>query len=175
MKTIHVDDDLYDYIASQTRHIGESASDILRRMLDFPAKGLPAGSVAGTTPKRNNALSEKKSSAKALAQCIISPAYQNQKKVIGRFMSLLSILYQLDALAFTQAVATIHGRTRRYFANEQQTLLESGTHTRPYQVPDTPFWVITNTNTNRKRMMLRHIMQHMQLPRPLIDSVCNTL
>ena len=33
MKTIEVDEDLYRYIASQTRHIGESASDILRRLL----------------------------------------------------------------------------------------------------------------------------------------------
>ncbi len=37
MKTIEVDDELYRYIASQTRHIGESASDILRRMLKFSA------------------------------------------------------------------------------------------------------------------------------------------
>ncbi|HBZ7238582.1 TPA: replication initiation regulator SeqA, partial [Klebsiella pneumoniae] len=33
MKTIEVDDELYRYIASHTLHIGESASDILRRML----------------------------------------------------------------------------------------------------------------------------------------------
>ena len=31
MKTIEVDDELYSYIASHTKHIGESASDILRR------------------------------------------------------------------------------------------------------------------------------------------------
>lgn len=37
MKTIEVDDDLYRYIASHTQHIGESASDILRRMLKFSA------------------------------------------------------------------------------------------------------------------------------------------
>ncbi|STV53068.1 replication initiation regulator SeqA [Klebsiella pneumoniae subsp. ozaenae] len=35
MKTIEVDDELYRYIASHTLHIGESASDILRRMLKF--------------------------------------------------------------------------------------------------------------------------------------------
>ncbi len=37
MKTIEVDDELYRYIASHTLHIGESASDILRRMLKFSA------------------------------------------------------------------------------------------------------------------------------------------
>lgn len=33
MKSIEIDDDLYAFIASQTRHIGESASQILRRLL----------------------------------------------------------------------------------------------------------------------------------------------
>ena len=33
MKTIEVDEDLYRFIASRTQHIGESASDILRRLL----------------------------------------------------------------------------------------------------------------------------------------------
>lgn len=42
MKTIEVDDELYQYIASQTRHIGESASDILRRMLKISAASQPS-------------------------------------------------------------------------------------------------------------------------------------
>ena len=42
MKTIEVDDELYSYIASHTKHIGESASDILRRMLKFTAASQPA-------------------------------------------------------------------------------------------------------------------------------------
>ena len=36
MKTIEVDDQIYHYIASRTLHIGESASDILRRLLALP-------------------------------------------------------------------------------------------------------------------------------------------
>ena len=33
MKIIEIDDELYTFIASQTKHIGENASDILRRLL----------------------------------------------------------------------------------------------------------------------------------------------
>ena len=33
MKSIQIEDDLYHYIASQTQDIGESASDILRRLV----------------------------------------------------------------------------------------------------------------------------------------------
>ena len=43
MKSIEIDDDLYAFIASQTKHIGESASEILRRLL------LPEDGVASNT------------------------------------------------------------------------------------------------------------------------------
>ena len=46
MKTIEVDDELYRYIAAHTLHIGESASDILRRMLKFTAASQPAVAAA---------------------------------------------------------------------------------------------------------------------------------
>ena len=39
MKSIEIDDDLYAFIASQTKHIGESASQILRRLL-LPEDGV---------------------------------------------------------------------------------------------------------------------------------------
>jgi negative modulator of initiation of replication len=44
MKSIEIDDDLYAFIASQTKHIGESASQILRRLL-LPEDGAISGSV----------------------------------------------------------------------------------------------------------------------------------
>ena len=53
MKTIELDDDLYFFIASQTRHIGESASDILRRLLEQPVKAgttVPAAPVVQSQP-----------------------------------------------------------------------------------------------------------------------------
>lgn len=49
MKTIEVDEELYRYIASHTQHIGESASDILRRMLNFRAGQVVAASETATT------------------------------------------------------------------------------------------------------------------------------
>ena len=42
MKTIEIDEELYHYIASQTQQIGESASEILRRLL------LPDGVISST-------------------------------------------------------------------------------------------------------------------------------
>ena len=53
MKSIEIDDDLYAFIASQTKHIGESASQILRRLL-LPEDGATVNGVNG----KSDALSE---------------------------------------------------------------------------------------------------------------------
>ena len=47
----------------------------------------------------------------------------------------------------------------------------AGNHTKPKQIPDTPYWVITNTNSGRKMLMLEGAMQSMHLPEQLIDQV----
>ena len=61
MKSIEIDDDLYAFIASQTKHIGESASQILRRLL-LPEDGAALHSVK--TPAASLASSTANSSAK---------------------------------------------------------------------------------------------------------------
>ena len=56
MKIIEVDEELYQYIAAQTQSIGESASDILRRLLNLPAHATSKvdffeSDVSAETPK----------------------------------------------------------------------------------------------------------------------------
>lgn len=185
MKTIEVDDDLYRYIAAHTLHIGESASDILRRMLKFsPAVAAPAvtpvvkaepAPVAApivTTIKPVKAI---KDNVRAMRELLLSDEYAEQKRAVNRFMLVLTTLYSLDNDAFVQATESLHGRTRVYFAVNEQTLLKNGNQTKPKQIPDTPFWVITNTNTGRKCSMIEHIMQSMQFPMELIEKVCGTI
>ncbi|WP_165461904.1 replication initiation negative regulator SeqA [Atlantibacter sp.] len=180
MKTIEVDDDLYRYIASHTQHIGESASDILRRMLKFnpaqPQADKPAkeGSapIAVTEEKPVNLAKDR---VRAVRELLLSDEYAEQKRAVNRFMLVLSTLYTLDPKAFADATESLHGRTRVYFAGDQQTLLQSGNQTKPKHVPGTPYWVITNTNTGRKCGMIEHIMQSMQFPAELIEKVCGTI
>ncbi|CCJ82549.1 SeqA protein, negative modulator of initiation of replication [Cronobacter dublinensis 1210] len=181
MKTIEVDDELYRYIASHTLHIGESASDILRRMLKFsaashvaatPAKAELPETVAPAAEKPANPARDR---VRAMRELLLSDEYAEQKRAVNRFMLVLSTLYSLDADAFADATESLHGRTRVYFAGDEQTLLQSGNQTKPRHVPGTPFWVITNTNTGRKCSMIEHIMQTMQFPAELIEKVCGTI
>lgn len=178
MKTIEVDEELYRYIASHTQHIGESASDILRRMLKFTA-GQSAPMVQPVQgekePTAVNTEARPQDRVRAVRELLLSDEYAEQKKVVNRFMLILSTLYSLDAKAFGEATESLHGRTRVYFAGNQQTLTQNGTHTKPQHVPGTPYWVITNTNTGRKRSMIEHIMLSMQFPTELTEKVCGTL
>ncbi|MEL5429374.1 replication initiation negative regulator SeqA [Serratia nevei] len=180
MKTIEVDEELYRYIASHTQHIGESASDILRRMLKFtagqPVRASPAASAPQSVELEKTAPAQRpRDRVRAMRELLLSDEYAEQNKAVNRFMLVLSTLYTLDAAGFAAATEALTGRTRTYFAGDQQTLLANGTHTKPKHVPGTPYWVITNTNTGRKRSMIEHIMQAMQFPAELIEKVCGTV
>ena len=184
MKTIEVDDELYRYIASHTQHIGESASDILRRMLKFTAGQTSAATTTPTADSAQSAAvpaSEEKpvnrasDRVRAVRELLLSDEYAEQNKAVNRFMMVLSTLYQLDAKTFGEATESLHGRTRVYFAGNEQTLLANGNQTKPKHVWGTPYWVITNTNTGRKCSMIEHIMQSMQFPAELIEKVCGTI
>lgn len=180
MKTIEVDDELYSYIASHTKHIGESASDILRRMLKFSAAAQSVTPVVKEVRAVQPVVEAKpvnpvKDKVRAMRELLLSDEYAEQKKAVNRFMLVLSTLYSLDQNAFAEATDSLHGRTRVYFAADEQTLLKNGNQTKPKHVPGTPYWVITNTNTGRKCSMVEHIMQSMQFPAELIEKVCGTI
>ena len=96
MKTIEVDEDLYRYIASHTQHIGESASDILRRMLKFtagqsaPAAAAPlaAGDTAQKTIQPVRAENRPQDRVRAVRELLLSDEYAEQKKAVNRFMTV---------------------------------------------------------------------------------------
>ncbi|AZI14434.1 replication initiation negative regulator SeqA [Avibacterium paragallinarum] len=202
MKIIEVDEELYQYIASQTKSIGESASDILRRLLNFsslsstpqsqstaPHSEASLRSNQKTSAKRENAsavthaesqpkVATKKQSNEAInkvsskvRELIQSADFQQESKAVVRFLAILRILYRTNPESFAQATESLQGRTRIYFARDEGTLLMAGNHTKPKQIPDTPYWVITNTNSARKMLMLEGAMQSMHLPEALIDEV----
>ncbi|HDI1211835.1 TPA: replication initiation negative regulator SeqA [Aeromonas hydrophila] len=169
MKTIELDDDLYFYIASQTRHIGESASDILRRLLEQPAN-----QAASVTEPVTTAQPHAVADAMGLEALLDSGELQKEEKSINRFMQVLSTLYRDDPVGFTQATE-IKGRKRVYFSRDPDALRASGSTTKPKPVPETPFWVITNTNTSRKQNMVAQLMTSMGYGDEVIARVCGAI
>ena len=198
MKIIEVDEELYQYIASNTQSIGESASDILRRLLNLSPRNayfsLPESQSTTVTTSSNEPIQIaeqppvfeeeinkpviKKQSDEVMQKTITkleallnSEAFKQENKAVIRFLNILTILYRTNPEGFALATESLQGRTRVYFARDEGTLLMAGNHTKPKQIPDTPYWVITNTNSSRKMLMLEGAMQSMHLPEYLIDQV----
>lgn len=198
MKIIEVDEELYQYIAGNTQSIGESASDILRRLLNLSPRNayisLPESQSTTVTTSSNESIQIaeqppvfeeeinkpviKKQSDEVMQKTITkleallnSEAFKQENKAVIRFLNILTILYRTNPEGFALATESLQGRTRVYFARDEGTLLMAGNHTKPKQIPDTPYWVITNTNSGRKMLMLEGAMQSMHLPEQLIDQV----
>ena len=81
MKSIDIDDDLYAFIASQTKHIGESASQILRRLL-LPEDGevLHAAKSASDAPDLTVVSTSDKPAGGASTASPVSPNSSASKK-----------------------------------------------------------------------------------------------
>ncbi|KGJ91310.1 replication initiation negative regulator SeqA [Colwellia psychrerythraea] len=181
MKNIEIDEELYQYIATNTQFIGESASAILRRLLNLgvetkletvtvnePAEVVgvealpepePETSAVQTEttkleePKINTVVDVIPESHETVFNFINKEELAMQRGAVGRFLLILAALYRAHPEQFA-VVTEISGRDRLYFANSESKLAESGSSTKPRQIPESPFWVITNSNTTRKKMML---------------------
>ena len=142
MRTIDVDDELYHYIASNTRQIGESAAEILRRLLGFA----PVAGVAATLAP----------AAPALADQVIA-ALAGGGRQRHKFLNALAVLAAAHPVDFATLVS-LHGRRRRYFSLSAEELLASGASTRPALIPGSRFFVVTNTNGAAKARLLDQAM-----------------
>ena len=183
MKNIEIDDELYLYIVSNTQAIGESASSILRRLLSLGDTNQPPApqytletSVKDDDTKQDelsqntdvidsDIVATDSSEAKAITSSesvfnfINKEELAMQRGAVGRFLLILAALYRAHPKKFnvvTNIAPKVSARKtkRLYFALSEEILTASGSSTKPKQVPQSPFWVITNSNTTRKKMML---------------------
>ncbi len=167
MKHIEIDDDLYRYIAGQTQYIGESASQILRRLLlgeqtnqdnlDTPAPAPAQSNVSVPKAVPTAAVAQNSAEQPTLNALIKHTNPGQHTSAVKRFLLLLGILHQFHGNAFAK-VLQLKGRNRVYFATDKDTLLKTGSSTNPKQIPESVYWVITNNNTSKKLTMLTQVM-----------------
>lgn len=162
MKKIEIDDELYQYIASNTQSIGESASMILRRLLKLEQTEVESDTQhAPVQAHTEQAVSDEVNTAVNVPcdnvfNILNKEELAMQKGVVGRFLFLLAALHRTHKSKFAK-VLEIKGRDRIYFAKSKEALLECGNSMNPKSIPDSPYWVMTNSNTTRKKMMLHEV------------------
>jgi len=200
MKTIEIEDDLYKYILNNIEAFGETPSQILRRLLALPQSTNLQQTVNPTETVTDNIeasdpdpelVSSKKmqpSTSKTdnsapvhqtISQLFEDPAFKSESVITNKFMMMLSTMYFEKKSLFIEAAETTKGRTRAYLGTDLEGLLNSDNEeevaqfkaSKPRNIAHTPFWVITNANTGRKRIILTQMMASMAYPHHLIARI----
>ncbi|MGJ8649487.1 MAG: replication initiation regulator SeqA [Opitutaceae bacterium] len=160
MKTIEIDDDIYDHLLNNVQSIGEDASSILRRLL-----GLSEGNSQATTATVE---------ASPIDKCLNDPSFRSSRKAIDRFMFTLTWLYRQQPEDF-ERVLRIRGRQRVYFSKTEREINASGDSAFPKQIPETPYWVVTNNDTPKKQRMLFDVMITLSYSKTDASRLCRAL
>lgn len=166
MKNIEIEDDLYAYIASQTQHIGESASDILYRLLmpkekveaKQQAEAAASAPVVAVEAEVTPAAPEVELDSTDLLSELKALNSDVKRPKVEMFIDILNRLFRKHTDAFDK-VLEIKGANRLYFGKDKDTLLASGKSTNPKVIPDANIWVVTNNNTAKKVSILLEVMR----------------
>ncbi|MCG6201959.1 replication initiation regulator SeqA [Psychromonas antarctica] len=135
------------------------------------ASQLPLHSTADTSSPDNMAAS--------IEALFTRSSFITEAIITKKFNMMLMTMYHEKKAAFIVAANTTKGRTRDYFGQNLSELLASDNNkevallraSKPRNIPNTPFWVITNANTRRKQIILRQMMTSMGYPEYLIARI----
>ena len=106
-------------------------------------------------------------------------AFKSEPIITNKFKMMLTAMYYENKAGFIVAANTTRGRTRDYLGQNLEALLASDNKeevaqlkaSKPHNIPYTPYWVITNANTGRKRIILTQMMASMGYPHHLIERI----
>lgn len=199
MKTIEIEDDLYKYILSNIEAFGETPSQILRRLLSIQTPSNDEEKVESASEKVdpitetkeeiNNSIEQPTYSAENIllpdefshgVEVLLSKTiFQSETIVTNKFKMILTTMYYENKEAFAEAAKVAKGRSRDYLGQNLELLLASENEeelalfiaSKPREIPFTPFWVVTNANSGRKRIILTQVMASMGYPHYLIERV----
>jgi len=143
MKTIEINDDIYDYLIQNVKTLGEDPSSILSRLLGLD------DTAPNTLETEEPAITD---------ACLHSPEFKAASSTVDRFLQALSWLYSMNRKGFAQ-ILHVKGKKRVYFAEREKDISSSGNNAFPKKIPNTPYWVITNSNTQTKQRLLSDVMR----------------
>lgn len=114
----------------------------------------------GRKPKSNPAADHGDavhSGISAVSDVLADPHYRALDTVVDRFMYFLRWAHERNPETFKR-VLTMEGKRRRYFAESAEELHRTGQSVNPKQIPNSPFWVVTNNSTPRKQEILGEVL-----------------
>jgi len=154
--TIKIDQELYEYLRTHA-DLEESGCSVLKRMLGLRPKGDdPNSKRSPDSLSRSGPRLDARD--QALVNFLKGPAFKCQRSVVTKFLAVLGFLYAENPESFS-AVEQLRGRTRKYFSTNPSELREFGKSVFPKQVPNSSYWVVTNSDSEAKRGLLLDVMK----------------
>jgi len=117
--------------------------------------------------------------ANGISALFETETFQKEPVITNKFKMMLTTMYYENREAFIEAAKAAKGRSRDYLGVNLDKLLASDNKeevdlliaSKPRDIPYTPFWVVTNANTGRKRIILTQVMASMGYPHQLIERI----
>ncbi len=154
MRPIEVDDDVFSSLEMASKLTKMSHSQIVRQLI-MPQD--PATSASDGKPAPTKHAAQISPRDKELRDYVQSPRFLANRSVVDQFLGVLSFLQRQNPDKFA-TLQSMEGRKRKYIAGSEEELENSGTSVNPKRIPNTGFWVVTNNDTNNKRMLLRQAL-----------------
>jgi negative modulator of initiation of replication len=159
MQTVEIEDDVYGFLLRSTSRFGESPSDVLKRLLKLTdSRGRQGANTGKPVTAQSAQVSTKGANDDPVVAFLNSPAFLVHGNAVGRFLAVLSWLCKHSPEKF-EKVLLLNGRKRRYFAKSADELEASGNSVMPKRIPDTPYWVFTNSPTQLKEQVVADVMR----------------
>jgi negative modulator of initiation of replication len=177
MKQIEIEDELYDFLLKRAKRIGESATEIISREIGMSgAHGMTqlADSVSDRVSIQKEPVSHDNGHQSEVDRFLNSREFLRGRDNKDRFLVILSWASKGHQKEFGEVVLKINerGRVRRYFAISKEELERSGTSVNAKKIPDSEWWVVTNNDTKRKKVILQEILQMLGHSQHVVELLC---
>ena len=173
MQTVELDDDVYGYLLRNTSRFGESPSEVIRRLLNL-ANSREVQAAPAPESLNHPSTQTVANRTDPVTAFLNTPRFLVHGNVVGRFLSVLSWLYDQNPESF-EKVLLLNGRKRRYFGKSESELEESGKSVMPKQIPESPYWVFTNSPTELKKQVIADVMRVLGYESSVTDTVVDAL
>ncbi len=158
MKTIEIEDQIYELLLHQTTRFGETPSNVIERLINGSSQRPIDGQAQHASAKPVHQASAERTAQDPLGAFLNGPSFLVQGNAIGRFLAILSWLCNQHPQRFEE-VLRLNGRKRKYFARSAEELEASGNSVMPKRIPDTPYWVVSNSPTQLKKQIISDVFR----------------
>lgn len=166
MKTIEVDDDVFEGLEARARGFGDSPNLVIKRLIE-------AASLTGPAVNGSNGDHSSPKEVSPFFGLLNSAEFQREDGK-GRYKLILRRIHETNPEGLRRFVGYRRG-SRVNIALDPKSIEESGSSTMPESVEGTPYYVLTNLSNKRKREILGDILQGLRYSPDDADEILKSI